>query len=155
MGPPPYRSALRWGGKQGMVERADGAYGKVLKAMGRRLFRSCTLQEVGWFFAANQFCASRLYPQWMAFDGRQLGRRFQVPVVVIQGEDDLMAPIGLVKAWLEEIEAPLKRLVPLKAGHLSMFTRPDAFLQALLQEVRPLAAEPLPSRGGAAATMEA
>jgi pimeloyl-ACP methyl ester carboxylesterase len=142
LGPPPYPSAMRWGAKQGMVERADPDYGRVLsKVMGRRLFANSSVKELVHFFAANQFCASKLYPQWMAFDGRTLGRRFQVPVVVIQGEDDLMAPAVLVKEWLDEIEAPLKRLVLLKAGHLSMFTTPQAFLDALLTHVRPLAAD--------------
>ena len=38
------------------------------------------------------------------------------------------------------LHAPLKLLAPLKAGHLSMFTVPEAFLEALLTQVRPLAA---------------
>ncbi len=141
LGPPPYRSAMRWGVKQGMAEKADHAYGETLKQMGRRLMRLYSLKDIANFFAANQFCGSRLFGQWMAFDARRLGERFDLPVVVIQGEDDLMAPIGLVSAWLEGVKAPLKRLVPLKAGHLSMFTAPEAFLEALLTQVRPLAVE--------------
>jgi pimeloyl-ACP methyl ester carboxylesterase len=141
LGPPPYPTAMRWGVKQGMAEKADAAYGAVLKEMGRRLMRAYSLNDVVNFFAANQFCASRLFKQWMAFDARALGDRFGLPVVVIQGEDDLMAPIGLVSAWLDGVQAPSKRLIPLKAGHLSMFSAPDAFLRALISEVRPLALE--------------
>ncbi len=146
LGPPPYRSAMPWGAKQGMAEKADHAYGAILKEMGRRLVRLYSLKDLMNFFAANQFCGSRLFGQWMAFDARRLGDSFDLPVVVIQGEDDLMAPIGLVSAWLEGIQAPMKRLVPLKAGHLSMFTAPDAFLEALLTQVRPLAVETEASR---------
>ena len=146
LGPPPYRSAMRWGVKQGMAEKADHAYGAVLKDMGRRLVRLYSLKDLTDFFAANQFCGSRLFGEWMDFDARQLGVRFDLPVVVIQGEDDLMAAIGLVSAWLEGLQAPLKRLVPLKAGHLSMFTAPDAFLEALLTQVRPLAIDTEASR---------
>jgi pimeloyl-ACP methyl ester carboxylesterase len=141
MGPPPYPTALRWGGKQGMAEKADHAYGALLKQMGRRLMRVYRLKEIVHFFAANQFCASRLYGQWMAFDAKALGSRFDEPIVVIQGEDDLMAPIGLVSAWLDGISAPSKRLIALKAGHLSMFTAPDEFLRTLITEIRPLAVE--------------
>ena len=141
LGPPPYPTAMRWGVKQGMAEKADAAYGEVLKQMGRRLMRLYSLKGIVDFFAANQFCASRLFGQWMAFDAKALGDRFGLPMVVIQGEDDLMAPIGLVSAWLDGIQAPSKRLIPLKAGHLSMFTVPDAFLRALISEVRPLALE--------------
>jgi pimeloyl-ACP methyl ester carboxylesterase len=141
LGPPPYPTAMRWGVKQGMAERADADYGRVLKQMGRQLMRGYSLKDLTDFFAANQFCASRLYGQWMAFDARKLGDRFGLPVVVIQGERDLMAPIGLVRAWLDGLQAPRKRLVSLDAGHLSMFTAPDAFMSALLTEVRPLAVE--------------
>ena len=139
LGPPPYSSAMRWGVKQGMAEKADPAYGAALKQMGQRLMRLYSLKDLIHFFAANQFCASRLYKQWMAFDARKFGDRFALPLVVIQGEDDLMAPISLVSAWLGDVQAPLKRLVPLKAGHLSMLTASAAFLEALLTEVRPLA----------------
>ena len=141
LGPPPYPTAMRWGVKQGMAEKADPAYGAVLKQMGRRLMRTYSLKDIVDFFAANQFCASRLFKQWMAFDAKALGDRFGLPLVAIQGEDDLMAPIGLVSAWLDGVQAPSKRLIPLKAGHLSMFTAPDAFLRALITDVRPLALE--------------
>jgi pimeloyl-ACP methyl ester carboxylesterase len=138
LGPPPYSSAMRWGVKQGMAERADPAYGAVLKEMGRRLVRYYSLKELIDFFAANQFCAARLFEQWMSFDARSLGETFDLPIVVIQGEDDLTAPIGLVSSWLEGLKAPHKRLVPLKAGHLSMVTHPEAFLEALVTQARPL-----------------
>ena len=141
LGPPPYPTAMRWGVKQGMAEKADHAYGAVLKQMGQRLMRVYSLGEIKDFFAANQFCASRLFKQWMAFDAKVLGDRYGLPIVVIQGQDDLMAPIGLVSAWLDSIQAPFKRLVPLKAGHLSMFTAEHAFLEALVAQVRPLAME--------------
>jgi pimeloyl-ACP methyl ester carboxylesterase len=143
LGPPPYPTAMRWGAKQAAVERADPAYGLQIKAMGQRLFTSpaCSLMDVVHFFGANAFCAGKLFQQWMAFDGRKLGARFGSPIVVIQGEDDLMAPTSQVQAWLDGIEAPSKRLVALKAGHLSMFTAPEAFLDALITHVRPLAAE--------------
>jgi pimeloyl-ACP methyl ester carboxylesterase len=147
LGPPPYPNALRWGVKQGMAERADPDYGRLLKEMGRRLARTYTLKDLTDFFRANQFCAARLYPQWMAFDARRLGETFALPIVVIQGERDLMAPAALVSAWLDGLQAPLKRLVLLDAGHLSMFTTTGPFLRALLTEVRPLAMETPPREG--------
>ena len=146
LGPPPYRNAMRWGVKQGMAEKADHAYGAALKQMGQRMTRLYSLKDLTHFFAANQFCASRLFKQWMAFDARQLGQKFDLPVVVIQGEDDLMAPICLVSTWLEGVQAPIKRLAPLKAGHLSMFTTPEVFIEALVAQVRPLAVEAEVSR---------
>ena len=146
LGPPPYPTAMRWGAKQGMAEKADHAYGAVLKQMGRRLMQVYSMGEITHFFAANQFCASKLFKQWMDFDAKTLGDRFGLPLVVIQGEDDLMAPIVLVSAWLDGVQAPSRRLYPLKAGHLSMFTAPDVFLQTLVAQVRPLAMEAEASR---------
>ena len=151
LGPPPYPAAIRWGVKQGMAEKADAPYGAALKQMGRRMVRLYSLKDLMDFFAANQFCASRLFKQWMAFDAHKLGDRFALPVVVIQGEDDLMAPMSLVSRWLDGVQAPMKRLVALKAGHLSMFTTPEAFLEALVGQVRPLAMEAQEGRASAIA----
>lgn len=142
-GPPPYPTALAWGRKQQMAESADPPYGRALKTLMSEALYSPAYSAGDFmaFVAANQFAAARLYPQWMAFDARKLGTRFGTPVVVIQGEHDMMAPTPLVRAWLAGIEAPHKEMVPIEGGHLAMFIHREAFLKDLVEHVRPLAAE--------------
>jgi pimeloyl-ACP methyl ester carboxylesterase len=51
-----------------------------------------------------------------------------------------MTPTPLVRDWLASIHAPKTDLVVLEdVGHLSMMAAPDAFLEALVAHVRPIA----------------
>jgi pimeloyl-ACP methyl ester carboxylesterase len=145
LGPPPYAKLLDWGAKQSLAEKADPDYGRVLqRRIGSMLLYNpgYTLGDLVDFGRANQFSGSRLFAQWMAFDARRLGMRFELPIVVIQGEEDVMTPTPLVREWLDQVDAPKKDLVLLKAGHLSMMTAPGPYLDALTGHVRLLALEP-------------
>lgn len=82
----------------------------------------------------------RLLAAWDATDWRALGSRLVIPVVVIQGEDNDIAPLEMTRAWLARIPAPLKVVaaIPGAGGH-AMETHSAAFLQQLDRHVRPLA----------------
>ena len=74
-----------------------------------------------------------------AVDLRTLGRRFDVPFFILQGDTDAVTPTAAAKAYFDEIEAPHKEFSLInKAGHLAAFARPEQFLHELLQRVRPL-----------------
>ena len=79
----------------------------------------------------------------MSFDAHRFGTRFEVPIYIITGTSDVMAPTELTEAWLETIEAPQKALVTLpNAGHGVFATAPEAYLNALISLVgRPVAAQ--------------
>jgi pimeloyl-ACP methyl ester carboxylesterase len=66
---------------------------------------------------------------------RDIGR-LDVPVHVFQGDADRITDLAQVEAWIEALDAPLKRLevVP-GAGHLAPFERPERFV-AFLEGVR-------------------
>jgi len=67
-------------------------------------------------------------------------RVFELPVVFIQGSDDLAVVTPLVKEYADSISAPTKRYVELEGqGHAAMFRAPGRFLAGLLEHVRPLA----------------
>jgi pimeloyl-ACP methyl ester carboxylesterase len=145
LGPPPYARLMDWGAKQALAETADPLYGATFKReVGPMLLYSpaWTLGDLLAFVRGNMFSGKSLYRQWMAFDARGLGDRFSVPIVVIQGESDVMTPTPLVRAWCDGLQAPSKQIALIPGGgHLTMFTRPDEFLAALETEVRPLAIE--------------
>jgi pimeloyl-ACP methyl ester carboxylesterase len=86
------------------------------------------------------FSGRALFDAIGAEDTRNVTRKFAVPVIFIQGTDDLLTTTSVVKSYLHEIEAPKKELIELpEAGHLAIFRDPEAFLTQLVTQVRPLA----------------
>ncbi|WP_304186941.1 alpha/beta fold hydrolase [Phenylobacterium aquaticum] len=74
------------------------------------------------------------------FDYASLGPELQIPVFVIQGDDNTDAPIPQAQAWLARIHAPAKEVVVIKgAGNHGLQTHSQAFLEALRVHVLPIA----------------
>jgi pimeloyl-ACP methyl ester carboxylesterase len=66
-----------------------------------------------------------------------------VPVVIVQGGEDLSAATSVAKDYFDRIEAPSKLYVPLEGGgHLALYREPKAFLKILNRCIRPLAMGP-------------
>lgn len=144
LGPPPWTLA------QTMVERRiligrysppseRGMQTKVLVALLTAPGLSL-IQARDWFRAAD-FSAIEL--RKMLLGGYSDGPPYPplgMPFVIIQGSEDIQTPTSLAAEYLEAIEAPAKRFVSLPGGgHMASIAMPDAFLQALIAEVRPLA----------------
>jgi pimeloyl-ACP methyl ester carboxylesterase len=144
VGPPPYPNVRAWGAKQQQMGKVDAAYrSESRRKIPAMLLFSPTysLKDLFDFIAGNQFSGEHLFADWMAFDATKLGNRFETPVIVIQGEEDIMAPTALVEEWFGTIEAPKKEFVGLKwGGHLTMFTMPDLFLEKLVTLLHPVVA---------------
>lgn len=76
-------------------------------------------------------------------DLRDLGPRFQVPVLFFHGRFDLTPPIENAQAYFDWIEAPTKRLVTFeRSAHIPFIEEPGRFLVALLEHVLPLTGGP-------------
>jgi pimeloyl-ACP methyl ester carboxylesterase len=101
------------------------------------------LRDIFHLFVGLQFAAAQLFEQFMSFDARRLGTRFEVPFFLFQGEADLFTLTAVAEEYFADVEAPMKRLALIKAaGHFAAFTQPDQFLNELLTHVRPLASAP-------------
>jgi pimeloyl-ACP methyl ester carboxylesterase len=75
----------------------------------------------------------------MEVDLAASGTEFAVPMFVFQGANDNITPVPPVRAYVDSIRAPQKRLVLIAdAGHMVMMTKSDEFLRMLVQWVRPL-----------------
>jgi pimeloyl-ACP methyl ester carboxylesterase len=135
LGPPPYSTARRWGVKQFAAEAADKAYGSLSKRIDTMTVDSpaYTLKDhLDLIFGAG-FCLGKLFAQWMTFDAHRLGTRFGIPIYIITGSSDVMAPTQLSEEWLRSIEAPGKALITIpNAGHLVFATAPEVYLNALI-----------------------
>jgi pimeloyl-ACP methyl ester carboxylesterase len=96
-------------------------------------------QAFEWLGAAN-FSAAALTDSLSSYSDGPPYAPLAVPFVVIQGADDIQTPASLAAEYVEAIEAPAKRFVGLAGGgHMASVAMPEAFLQALLAEVRPFA----------------
>jgi hypothetical protein len=82
---------------------------------------------------------STMWPDIVKDDLPSLGLRFEVPVVFVQGTEDITTVTALAKAYFDRVDAPSKRFVTLAGvGHLAIFTDRAGFLRALEEFVRPL-----------------
>lgn len=143
LGPPP------WSLQQTMIERRiligrhpppseRGMQTKVLVALLSAPGLSLR-QAVDWFRGAD-FSLIALGDVLLSYSDGPPYPPLELPFVVIQGADDIQTPTSLAAEYLEAIDAPAKQFVSLPGGgHMALVAMPDAFLQALLTEVRPLA----------------
>ncbi len=87
--------------------------------------------------AAAAFAALR--GEIAAFDAWALGPEFEVPMLFLQGDQDLYTPTAEVADYAATLQAPHVELALIAGGgHSAVFMR-EAFLEALRAHVRPLA----------------
>ncbi|GIH18647.1 alpha/beta fold hydrolase [Rugosimonospora africana] len=145
IGPDPSRWDVRaWGVKMQWAMRTDPVTPNgAMKLMLSRVLTSPahTLRDVAHWFSGFAYSRDRLFDEFMAFDARRLGSRFEVPYFLFQGDTDVVTLTGLAEEYFAELQAPTKALVRIRdAGHFCAFTRPEEFLRGLLSHVRPLTA---------------
>jgi pimeloyl-ACP methyl ester carboxylesterase len=78
----------------------------------------------------------------VTFDAERLGLDFEMPMLFLQGEQDLLTVSAEVRAYADKIRAPAKAYVPLEGGGHSTWMMRDAFLQALVTHLLPILALP-------------
>ena len=142
VGPPPYLS-------QGVAKWVEIGLANELDPMPKR-----TLPPPGqiWAFVTGGLLGSRgvlagaqlsqetMWDEMLADDLPARGLLFAVPVVMIQGSEDLVTATPLAKDYFDRIEAPSKKFVLLEgAGHLGLIVESERFRQALVQHAWPLA----------------
>ena len=104
-----------------------------------------TLRDIYTLFTGFQWSTAQMFDEFKAYDARQLGLGFEVPVFLFQGETDVVTLTDLATEYFAEVDAPTKEVALIKdAGHFAAFTQPDRFLTELRTRVRPLAAAPSP-----------
>ena len=74
----------------------------------------------------------------VTFDAERLGLDFQIPMLFLQGEEDLCTVTSEVRAYVEKISAPHKAFVPIEGGGHSPWMMRDRYLQALHAHLYPL-----------------
>jgi pimeloyl-ACP methyl ester carboxylesterase len=88
----------------------------------------------------NHFFGEEMDGPFAREDLTTLGLHFDIPVFIIQGTEDDIAPASLAESYAHSLSAPHVEYVPIAdAGHYLFMTRSDLFLSLLKQRVRPLA----------------
>jgi pimeloyl-ACP methyl ester carboxylesterase len=99
-----------------------------------------TLRDYNYSQDSQIVSEQALFDQVTNLDPKRLEGRFNVPLVVIQGEHDCTAPTELAKKYLDSISAPRKDFVVIPGeGHFAAFIKSDEFLKDLIARVQPLA----------------
>jgi pimeloyl-ACP methyl ester carboxylesterase len=98
-----------------------------------------SLRDVVHLGAGFAYSQRQMFDEFMAYDARRYGTRFDVPFFIFQGETDVLTLTTLAQEYLAEVEAPTKALALIRnASHFAAFTQPDQFLTELLTHVRHL-----------------
>ena len=86
------------------------------------------------------FSLEKMDREYEAIDLPALGYAMPVPVFVIDGRDDHLAPPALAAPYVASIQAPRKDMVLIDGGHFAFMSNARGFLDVLRREVRPVCA---------------
>jgi pimeloyl-ACP methyl ester carboxylesterase len=145
IGPPPYNSSDKFGTERGLlkayVPAADHAINdQALDIMGYA--PGYSLWEIYQILMkAPDFSIDRLEPTVANYSLDHLGTKFDVPIFIIDGADDIQVPEKLAKSYFATIQAPINVFYTIPgAAHLAPVSKPKEFLAILNAKVRPVAA---------------
>lgn len=100
------------------------------------------LRDVKDWVEAAQVSTRAMLPALMSYSDDTPAPAIPVPVIFIQGDEDIQTPTVLVESYFARLQAPTKALVLLPGGgHNAILAMPDAFLRELNTHARPLAVE--------------
>jgi pimeloyl-ACP methyl ester carboxylesterase len=140
LGPPPWRDAAAYDTVNKWGEAFDPPAIPPTEEDRRTWMSSPRPQAPAYIQAGVEF-SQRMLSQAMAKeDLPAFATRFAVPVIFIQGADDLLTTTSEVRAYFNQIVSSNKHFIELPAaGHDAIFRNRHEFLAQLVSQVRPLA----------------
>jgi pimeloyl-ACP methyl ester carboxylesterase len=143
MGPPPWTDVRTRSTAKGWATRMtrdDDPASKMNVAAQLRALPDYVDSDLKNLVAGMAFSTEPLTKDGAAFDAREFGSRFPIPVFIFQGVDDLNTPTELVRRWFDSLAAPSKEMLIVEhASHGVFYTHADQLGQLLTSRVRPLA----------------
>jgi len=118
---------------------SDVAWIKSLRA-GAQALQAAHPKDFKDFQDGFKFSAEKVVPDQIKANLPATATRIDTAFFLIQGRDDLITPTMDALAYFKHVQAPHTQLVLIPhAGHFAFMTSPDAFLNALVDVVRPVA----------------
>jgi len=88
----------------------------------RQIVASWTLRDIRAFVKGMHFSLEQLLPEIVRYDAWASGTHFNLPILLFQGENDLLTLTAEAQAYFGDLEAPAKRMELIgDAGHFAMF----------------------------------
>jgi pimeloyl-ACP methyl ester carboxylesterase len=141
IGPPPHLSVkqfgtrVRWASNFGGVTRNE-TYGAVVRGLLASLLRSPDYSMVDVLRTVRGITATQaaLLPELATLDLVRTLPRLDVPVVMVQGRLDQVAPGAAAERYVSSLEAPSKRLVWFEnSAHTPHLEEPQTFRELLMR----------------------
>ena len=108
------------------------------------LARNVTLENPRTLAAAAY---EEIRPDLLAFDAWSMPMKFAMPLFFFQGDQDYYSVTSSVRAYENEISAPVRKTVIIKGGSHSVIWLREKFLQELNRNVRPVAINQVTTHG--------
>jgi pimeloyl-ACP methyl ester carboxylesterase len=140
IGPPPHVTAkqfmtrVRWATNFGGVSR-DETFGSLFRALLASLLRSpdYSMGDIARTLRGMGTAQTALLPDLATLDLVETVPSIDVPVVLVQGRRDRVAPGEAAQRYLSRLEAPSKQLVWFEfSAHTPHLDEPDRFRDLLL-----------------------
>lgn len=123
------------------MDESDKAWIQALRAQASEL-KARYPKDFHNFEQGFKFSAEHALPYQMKVDFPRTASKVDTAFFVIQGQNDVVTPTKAAVEYFKEVTAPKKKLILIPdAGHFAFMTATDAFLVALINDVRPVAIE--------------
>lgn len=146
IGPPPYpdRKSLLAERKVLMAHGPASEAGFIGNVLARLLLApGYRLKDVYDWYAAAMFSTGKMLPELMNYSDDVPAPSVPVPVLILQGDEDIQTPTLIAREYFDRLQAPAKRFVLIPGGgHNAVLAMPDRFLEALEANLPLLPAEP-------------
>jgi pimeloyl-ACP methyl ester carboxylesterase len=98
-----------------------------------------TVEDLNNSIDGQMLTADHLVPQTRSATMKDLGLKLTIPIFFFEGTEGFIAPTDLAREYLQAIQAPQKKFVPIPGGHFAVFMNSDHFLDQLVAQIAPLA----------------
>lgn len=146
IGPPPYpdRKTLLAERKVLMAHPPASEAGFIREVLRRLLLApGYRLKDAYDWYAGAMFSTGKMLPDLMAYSDDVPAPSVPVPVLILQGDEDIQTPTVIAREYFDRLQAPAKRfaLIP-GGGHNAVLAMPNRFLEALQANLPLLRADP-------------
>ena len=147
IGPPPWNSISEWPVYHKWEQTYQAKLVTVPAAPTTISAEYASAQERAQYAAADDFDFEHFWGLTLSgpltrVDLPALGTEFEVPIFIIQGQEDLTAVPEFAKAYFDSLKAPRKQFYSVPGtGHAPTVPELNLVLKVLTDEVRPLALE--------------